>query len=189
MVSRRGVVHDRLHVTPRAYRLPRVEEPASVASVHDVAAAVVERTGDVDTWKLQKLVYYCQAWHLVWHGCPLFSERIEAWAGGPVVRDLYERHRGQFKIQGWSYGDPGSLSKAERNTVKRVLGAYGHLSGRDLRRLTHSERPWRAAREGLGPSDRSSRIVDLDEIVDFYSGLIDDEAAVPVEEIPKREDD
>jgi uncharacterized phage-associated protein len=42
--------------------------------------------------KLQKLVYYAQAWALVWDDEPIFDEEIEAWANGPVVRGLYEAH-------------------------------------------------------------------------------------------------
>ncbi|WP_307850044.1 MULTISPECIES: type II toxin-antitoxin system antitoxin SocA domain-containing protein [unclassified Saccharopolyspora] len=38
--------------------------------------------------KLQKLVYYSQAWHLVWDERPLFDEPVQAWANGPVVPDL-----------------------------------------------------------------------------------------------------
>jgi uncharacterized phage-associated protein len=36
-----------------------------MASVHDVAAEVLANGGKMTTWKLQKLVYYCQAWHVV----------------------------------------------------------------------------------------------------------------------------
>ena len=36
------------------------------------------------SWKLQKLVYYCQAWSLVWDEEPLFEARIEAWANTAI---------------------------------------------------------------------------------------------------------
>jgi hypothetical protein len=32
---------------------------------------------------------------------PLFPNPIEAWANGPVVRDLPVQHRGRFTIDGW----------------------------------------------------------------------------------------
>ncbi len=57
-----------------------------MASAHDVGKYVLEKRGSMTTWKLQKLVYYSKAWHLVWEGEPLFPEHIEAWANGPVVR-------------------------------------------------------------------------------------------------------
>ena len=37
-----------------------------MASVYDVAAYILEKQGAMTTWKLQKLVYYSQAWSLVW---------------------------------------------------------------------------------------------------------------------------
>ena len=39
--------------------------------------------------RVQKLLYYVQGWSLGINDVPMFSERIEAWAHGPVVRDLY----------------------------------------------------------------------------------------------------
>ena len=59
-----------------------------MASVFDVAAYILERQGPMTTWKLQKLVYYSQAWSLVWDDDVLFPEEIEACANGPVVREL-----------------------------------------------------------------------------------------------------
>lgn len=72
-----------------------------MASAHDVAAYILKRMGQMTAMKLQKLVYYSQAWSLVWDEAPLFNERIEAWANGPVVRELYEAHRGQFQVSEW----------------------------------------------------------------------------------------
>ena len=51
-------------------------------SVFDVAQYILETCGTMSAMKLQKLVYYSQAWSLVWNDKPLFYEEIEAWAGG-----------------------------------------------------------------------------------------------------------
>ena len=56
-------------------------------SVLDVAAYILKKLGSMTTMKLQKLVYYSQAWSLVWDEQSLFIESIEAWANGPVVSD------------------------------------------------------------------------------------------------------
>ena len=55
----------------------------------DVAAYILKKCGNMSHMKLQKLMYYAQAWSLVWDEEPLFPERIEAWVNGPVVRPLY----------------------------------------------------------------------------------------------------
>ena len=68
-----------------------------MANVDDVAAYLVDHQ-PMTAMKLEKLVYYGQALYLVWHGVPLFEDPIEAWANGPVVRALYDEHRGLFSV-------------------------------------------------------------------------------------------
>ena len=40
---------------------------------------------DITHLKLQKLLYYAQAWHLAHTNAPLFNKEIKAWTHGPVV--------------------------------------------------------------------------------------------------------
>jgi uncharacterized phage-associated protein len=143
-----------------------------MASVHDVAAYILQKQGPMSTWKMQKLVYYSQAWHLVWEDERLFRDRIEAWANGPVVPALYQRHRGQFTVHSWSAGDPSRLSAKERESIDAVLDFYGARDGVYLSELTHRERPWREAREGLLPGERGNRQITPAAMADYYSGLV-----------------
>lgn len=153
-----------------------------MASVHDIAAYILKKQGPMSTWKLQKLVYYSQAWHLAWDEVPLFQARIEAWANGPVVPELYRHHRGAFTVRSWD-GDWKALDEDERDTVDLVVGSYGKLTGRQLSHLTHSELPWREARAGLGPTDRSTRPIPRQSLQDYYTELDLDDAAQPVDEL------
>lgn len=141
-----------------------------MATVHDVAAYVLQKKGSMSTMKLQKLCYYSQAWHLVWDEEPLFDSEIQAWMNGPVIRELYNRHRGRFNVSEWA-GNPDELTPSEKETVDLVLGAYGKYTGQQLSDLTHRERPWIEAREGLTPSDRSEAPVSLDVMQEYYSFL------------------
>ena len=59
------------------------------ANVNDVAAAMVECGEGITTMRLEKLAYYCQAWHLASTLQPLFSAEIQASRDGPVVRELF----------------------------------------------------------------------------------------------------
>ncbi len=87
-----------------------------MVTVHDVAAYILKKHGPLTAMKLQKLVYYCQAWSLVWDEHPLFRSKIEAWANGPVVSDLYTRHRGQFKVATWD-GHPSALNRTQKEVA------------------------------------------------------------------------
>lgn len=142
-----------------------------MVSAHDVAAYILERSGPLSAMKLQKLVYYSQAWSLVWDDRPLFPERIEAWANGPVVRDLYDRHRGHFQVKGWRWGNASRLGQAERATVDSVLNYYGPHSAQWLSDLTHRETPWKDARRGLPDGERGDREISLESMMEYYSSL------------------
>ncbi len=139
-------------------------------SVHDVAAYTLKHKGPMTAMKLQKLVYYAQAWSLVWDDEPLFPERIEAWANGPVVYELYDRHRGQFKVSEWN-GDPSSLNKDQRETVDSVLKFYGIKSSQELSNLTHREDPWQIARKGMGSGERGNSEITLSSMAEYFSDL------------------
>src|SRR6267142_182405 len=39
---------------------------SGAVTAHDVAAFILKQRGEMTAMKLQKLVYYCQAWSLVW---------------------------------------------------------------------------------------------------------------------------
>ncbi|OFV94050.1 MAG: hypothetical protein A3H28_10730 [Acidobacteria bacterium RIFCSPLOWO2_02_FULL_61_28] len=142
-----------------------------MATVHDVAAYVLEKHGPMTTMKLQKLVYYAQAWSLVWDEKPLFGEAIEAWANGPVVRELYDRHRGEFRVSRWE-GNPNALADEEKETIDRVLGFYGVMSSQQLSDLTHREDPWKNARKGLSPNQRGDEVISHAAMAEYYESLI-----------------
>jgi uncharacterized phage-associated protein len=139
-------------------------------SVHDVAAAVLHTCGrPISAMKLQKLVYYCQAWHLAWLGRPLFRDRIEAWANGPVVPELYRKHRGRFEVDDWPWGDASALPAQQQAVIAAVMETYGAVSARALSERTHRELPWRDARAGLNDGDRSSAVIAHDALQAYYS--------------------
>lgn len=142
-----------------------------MATVHDVAAYILHERGAMSTWKLQKLAYYSQAWHLVWEGEPLFKEPIEAWANGPVVRALYNVHRGKFRISSWREGKRRNLTDKQRESIDAVLGFYGDKSGHWLSELTHKEDPWRNARKGLDPNERGNRRITHGALNEYYGSL------------------
>ena len=124
--------------------------------------------------KLQKLVYYAQAWALVWDEEPLFPEHIEAWANGPVVPALYARHQGQFKVTSELInGDPTQLASAQKETVDAVCDAFCTLNAQELSDMTHAEAPWRKARgrAGLRDGERGHETILHADMAEYYGGL------------------
>jgi len=143
-----------------------------MVSVLDVAAFILKRCGKMTAMKLQKLVYYCQVWSLVWDEKPLFREEIEAWASGPVVRKLFDAHRGKYSLSSLSVPRPRKLNQDQKETIKAVLDYYGDKSSQWLSDLTHMEAPWKNAREGIPEGERGDTIIKRPEMHEYYSGLL-----------------
>ena len=142
-----------------------------MASVFDVAAYILHRAGTMTAMKLQKLVFYSQAWSLVWDEKPLFAERIEAWANGPVVPDLFDAHKGQFTVTDQPNGNRNKLTLTEQETVNAVLKFYGKKTAPWLSDLTHREAPWKEAREGVPDGQRSNREITVAAMANYYGNL------------------
>jgi uncharacterized phage-associated protein len=107
-------------------------------SAHDVAREVRRRVPGAGRLKIHKLLYYCGGWSVAWNGEPLFEETIEAWDQGPVVADLWHdegkgRHRPAER----------ALTGRQLAVLDYVVQRYGHLTGEELKALSHQERPWR----------------------------------------------
>jgi len=123
--------------------------------------------------KLQKLVYYSQAWSLVWDDAPLFDERIEAWANGPVVPLLFEAHKGRYIVSAnfFRNGDSSRLTENQRDTINRVVDFYGNKSAQWLSDLAHSEAPWIDARKGIPDGERGNSVISLDSMASYYESI------------------
>ncbi len=143
-----------------------------MANVHDVAAYILRQKGLMPAMKLHKLLYYCQAWSLIWEDKPIFQEVIEAWANGPIVRELYARHRGMFTIPNWPDGDAVALVENEASTIDAVLKFYGDRSSQWLSDLVHREDPWHDARAGLAPGERGSKEITHAAMAEYYGSIL-----------------
>jgi uncharacterized phage-associated protein len=140
-----------------------------MSTVFDVANYILNKQGPMTAMKLQKLVYYAQAWSLVWDERPLFTERIEAWANGPVVPALFEAHRGSFQVNANTIpGKPETLDNIAIETIDAVLKYYGDKTSQWLSELTHSENPWKDARQGIPPGVRANQEITLASIHEYY---------------------
>ena len=125
--------------------------------------------------KLQKLVYYAQAWSLALRNEPLFRERVEAWAHGPVVPDLYQR----FKNCGWQAIDPTSLktdplAQLSDGDVEHLDGVwlrYGKFTGRQLEDISHAEAPWIDAYGDTPQHGRCEEEITHDAMKRFYKAV------------------
>lgn len=122
------------------------------------------RLAPYETMKLQKLVYFSQAWSMAWTGRPLFNESFEAWPNGPVNTNVY-REQTYSVIPGYT---EGALDEATKAIIDSVLKHYGTLSSQQLVDMTHDHLPWQEARGKLAPNAASRVRLNQETIRRFY---------------------
>lgn len=115
--------------------------------------------------KLQKLTYIAHGWNWAINNEPLILDPVEAWAYGPVYRDLYNHTKmagrapidrllsaddeNPFLLYARQHGAEPSqpyraqITEAEGQVIRHVWSRYGQLSGIALSELTHQQgTPW-----------------------------------------------
>jgi uncharacterized phage-associated protein len=127
--------------------------------------------GDVLTnLKLQKLLYYAQAWYLALRDKPLFAEEFQAWVHGPALPSQYQR----FKKFEWrpiveegiskpKLKDEGSLAH-----LIEIVDVFGVETASALELMTHNEKPWQEARKGIPIDQISTAIISKESMRLFY---------------------
>jgi uncharacterized phage-associated protein len=117
----------------------------------------------MSAYKLQKLLYYVQAWSLAQRGRPAFGEEVRAWKDGPVVEAMYYRYKTSYYVHD---EEPplANLSEEDKEHVHSVWMLYRVYSGDELVNMTHGERPWTLARRGFKDGERSDILMSPDEM-------------------------
>lgn len=113
----------------------------------------------VSNLKLQKLLYFVQAFFLINDCPPCFDEKIEAWDFGPVVPEVYREYKrfGGMDIPTIDYYvkfDKKNIWNTERiyyeniisnddkEMIQAVVDKFAHCSATFLVNLTHNQDPW-----------------------------------------------
>lgn len=153
----------------------------SINNVCDYVITSLADSGEaLSNLKLQKLLFYIQAWHLAFYnGKPFFDGKFEAWVHGPVSRQIYDRFlptKSLYSDIGLEDRQPGfspsALSEAERRHVDTILSAYAKYSGPQLEELTHNEEPWNEARAHHEPWERCSNIISEETMKNCYAARL-----------------
>lgn len=130
---------------------------------------------EITNLKLQKLVYYAQAWFVTLkNGDLLFDDPIEAWVLGPAIPSIFNEYK-KYKGTPINIDINDSSINLSTNIISfldQVFIAYGQLSASELVQLTHDEDPWKNARKGLDMLQPSNNIITVKSMIDCYSKLL-----------------
>ena len=131
---------------------------------------VANNTNDCMTnLKLNKLLYFAQAWSLARRGKPLFSEDIQAWDLGPVTPTVYREFRkyGKERIPAvvGNY-DCGMFSAEELDLLVDIAREYGKYSAPTLVDMSHVEGgPWKETRQA------NKQVIPKEKMRQYFSSL------------------
>ena len=158
-------------------------------NIHDIASYIglflLGNGMTVTPLKLQKILYYAQAWMMVFFEKQLiFKDVPEAWVNGPVYPVIYDRFKakgrytqlsktdfvveGSLTQQAADYAIKLQLTDLQLNTLNRLLLIYGAKNQDQLVFMTHCEAPWSNARKDLEPFEKSDNKISLDEMYSYY---------------------
>lgn len=138
--------------------------------------AADRNSGEIITHlKVQKLVYYADAWFLANFDRPLINEHMQAWAHGPVSAAVYNKYRGK----GFDALPPERAAALPDDLIpflQAIQNEYGQFTAKRLEQMTHDEDPWRIARGNLPPEARCTQPIDKLLMRNFYANRLGKEA-------------
>lgn len=140
-----------------------------------VAHYIVTKIGTTEGLKLHRLLYYIQAWTLVWDDDSLFEDEIQAWVNGPIITTLWNKLDCHYTVGlpdlfGIGMTDT-ELTPNQKDKINHVLEFYGHQSSDWLTDVTKMEDPWIKARKDCVYSERGHHIISLLSMARYYSSL------------------
>ena len=152
---------------------------AAEVEINDACDYVIERLSEarehMNVLKLQKLMYYVQAWSLAFYGQPLFQGKFQAWVHGPVNRLLYDRFVATKSLYSditqedvRTVFDGSRIPEDARSHIESVLEVYAGYTGSQLEDMTHREDPWMKARVGLRQTDRCEIEIEESLMASYY---------------------
>lgn len=147
----------------------------SCFNVADYFILFANETGSfLSNLKLQKLVYYAQAWHLALHDTPLFPEDFQAWVHGPVIPQLYQ----EYKKFGWQpivKDAHPELPENVQNFLDEVAQEYFACDAYELEQMTHAEDPWNFARGDMLPDEPCTNVIKQEWMKEYYKSRVEEE--------------
>ena len=128
---------------------------------------ILKHYGPMSHLKLQKLIFYCDAYCLAYFDKELVTDQFEAWVHGPVSRKVYN----SLKDKSILYSDLiyskkegedvdvefGKLTQDQQDLILSVLGDLSKWTGIELE-----------ARKGYSEADKCNELISKDTTRLFY---------------------
>ena len=141
---------------------------------------ILKNYGPMSHLKLQKLLFYAQAYHLGYFEEQLITDDFQAWVHGPVCRRIYDNLKdnsilySDISFDEQANENPDQLfdaliSSSQKELLSNILTELSSWTGLELESSTHQESPWIAARIGYSNADKCDKIISKESMKEFYS--------------------
>ena len=163
------------------------------SKLYDTSLYIIYKLGEIDHLSLQKLLFFIHGFSNEFLGRNLFDDLPEAWIHGPVYREIYNCFS-YYKGNKINYEDllksrEYNLSNDEKKYIDVLIEDFGCYSGSLLREMTHLTTPWINARKNLDDSSYSNRVIEKNDINNYFKEIYDKYNMKSVEDIVKYSND
>lgn len=125
----------------------------------------------ISNLKLQKVLYFLQANHLVTLEKALFSDQILAVDFGPYISEVWEKYciYGGANIPVFKGKSTTSfrIKKEEKEIINEMLNVLNPYSSAELLNIIHQQMPWYKAYHQLNGFNRK-KIICNDDLYEFF---------------------
>ena len=169
MAQKRYTGRKRSTMTSSRTKSPYTASDVAKYFIYLASQAVVGDKGEregITNLKLQKILYFAQAYYLAKLGRPLFKDPIEAWTYGPVVPTVYQAYRRHKSDPIMSDKDTTTLSAEDKEQLKKIWDSFGGYSASRLVDIAHAHEPWKKAFES------DSKEISHAVLADYYRPLL-----------------
>ncbi len=150
------------------------KHPMSFALADYLICESRERGENLTPLKLQKLMFYADAWHLALYGTEITDEQFQAWVHGPVALSQFHR----FKDLKWRPimvdVEKPALDEHLRKHLDEIIDVFGSETAVALEIMTHEEKPWLEAREGIASDEPCKNYISKEVTRSYYSEVARD---------------
>lgn len=129
----------------------------NIASYLISKSSKLDENNDLTNLKLQKILYFAQVENIKKNDAKLFSDDIEAWQYGPVVREVYDwlKSCGAYTITSFDVElDMGNVKDEVKQFLDTIWEKYNKYSAWHLVEKTHSPKSAWSTTYNNGQGDR-----------------------------------
>lgn len=122
----------------------------------------------VDNMKIQKLLYYIQAYTLKHYNRPLFNEKILAYQYGPLVKEAYDIYKMNVGADIYYVHNRDKLKELDGfayDIVTNIIEKYKDVSSWKIAMQTHEEDPWKNV--------NYKEVISLNSIKEYFDKIKD----------------